>query len=92
VYWPELKVVSNMFIRWGWSIINPGNLMVEGDEVVIIDFGSCRWVGESLEGVGTMSESTLLSQRMTFLYAPEEIRIWLGDGSRLFLFDTDNQE
>lgn len=32
--------------------INPSNIMLDGDRAVIIDFGSCRKVGQSLEGVG----------------------------------------
>jgi serine/threonine protein kinase len=36
--------------------INPSNLMLDGNEPVIIDFGSCRRKGASLEGVGRTYE------------------------------------
>jgi serine/threonine protein kinase len=59
--------------------INPSNIMFDGDELVIIDLGSCRSIGEG-RGGGTYEwcdEKVQLS--------PEndsnalEIRIWLGD-------------
>jgi len=70
--------------------INPSNIMLDGDEAVIIDFGSCRRVGESLEGAGRTYEwydeqvKTALPQND--LDALEEIRIWLGDESKPFQF------
>lgn len=60
--------------------INPSNVMLNGDEVVIIDLGSCRWVGESLEGVGRTYEwydagvGTALPQNDHD--ALEEMRTW----------------
>ncbi|KXH28617.1 serine/threonine-protein kinase [Colletotrichum nymphaeae SA-01] len=36
--------------------INPSNIMIDGDEWVIIDFGSCRKLEESLVGVGRTYE------------------------------------
>lgn len=50
--------------------VNPSNIMLDWDEAVIIDFGSCRRVGESLEGVliaimsGTTIEPAPLFRRM----------------------------
>ncbi|KAK3377029.1 kinase-like domain-containing protein [Lasiosphaeria ovina] len=72
---------------------NPSNIMLDGSgNAVIIDFGPCRRVGESLEGVGRTYEwydekiETALPQND--LDALEEIRIWLGDDdSKLFQFD-----
>lgn len=70
--------------------INPSNIMLDGDEAVIIDFGSCRRAGESLEGAGRTYEwydeevDTALPQND--LDALEEIRIWLGDSSKPFQF------
>ncbi|KAL2190332.1 hypothetical protein L209DRAFT_770246 [Thermothelomyces heterothallicus CBS 203.75] len=70
--------------------INPSNIMLDGDEAVIIAFGSCRPAGESLEGVGRTYEwydeqvETALPQND--LDALEEIRIWLGDNSKPFQF------
>ncbi|AEO56661.1 hypothetical protein MYCTH_2109153 [Thermothelomyces thermophilus ATCC 42464] len=70
--------------------INPSNIMLDGDKAVIIDFGSCRRAGESLEGAGRTYEwydeqvETALPQND--LDALEEIRIWLGDDSKPFQF------
>ncbi|KAK4039984.1 hypothetical protein C8A01DRAFT_36034 [Parachaetomium inaequale] len=73
--------------------INPSNIMLGygGDEAVIIDFGSCRRVGESLEKAGRTYEwhdeqvETALPQND--LDALKEIRVWLGDDSEPFQFD-----
>jgi serine/threonine protein kinase len=73
--------------------INPSNIMLGygGGEAVIIDFGSCTRVGESLEGTGRTYEwydeqvETALPQND--LDALKEIRIWLGDDSGPFQFD-----
>jgi serine/threonine protein kinase len=73
--------------------INPSNIMLGygGGEAVIIDFGSCTRVGESLEGAGRTYEwydeqvETALPQND--LDALKEIRIWLGDDSGPFQFD-----
>jgi serine/threonine protein kinase len=70
--------------------INPMNIMLDGDKAVIIDFGSCRRVGESLEDVGRTYEwydgeaKTALPQND--LDALEEICIWLGKDSKPFKF------
>ncbi|KAJ5159178.1 uncharacterized protein N7500_008829 [Penicillium coprophilum] len=70
--------------------INPSNIMLDGDGLVIIDFGSCRPIGESMEGSGGTyewyDEKTQLSLPENDLNALEEIRIWLGDDSRDFQF------
>ena len=36
--------------------INPSNIMIDEDRAIIIDFGSCRKLGESLENVGRTYE------------------------------------
>lgn len=36
--------------------INPSNIMIDGDRAIIIDFGSCRKIGESLKDVGRTYE------------------------------------
>ena len=70
--------------------INPSNIMLDGDQAVIIDFGSCRPVGESLQDVGRTyewyDETVEQSIPENDLRALEEIRIWLGDMSREFQF------
>lgn len=70
--------------------INPSNIMFKGGELVIIDFGSCRSIGESMEGSGGTyewcDETVKLSLPENDLNALEEIRIWLGDDSRDFQF------
>ncbi|KAJ5185973.1 hypothetical protein N7491_006156 [Penicillium cf. griseofulvum] len=61
--------------------INPSNIMFDGDELVIIDFGSCRSIGES-KGFGTYEwydEKVQLSLPENDLNGLKEIRIWLGD-------------
>ncbi|KAK4866235.1 hypothetical protein LT330_008576 [Penicillium expansum] len=72
--------------------INPSNIMFDGDELVIIDFGSCRPIGDSIEGSGGTYEwcdqKVQLSLPGNDLNALEEIRIWLGDDSRDFQFEV----
>lgn len=64
--------------------INPSNIMVDGDDWVIIDYGSCRKVGESLVGVGRTyewyDEATQSSRPDNDLNALLEIRTWLRGG------------
>jgi hypothetical protein len=66
--------------------------MVADDRAVIIDFGSCRKIGESLENVGRTyewyDEKIQQSLPENDLAALEEIRIWLGLSSRDFQFDV----
>ncbi|KAM7191157.1 Protein kinase-like domain containing protein [Rhypophila sp. PSN 637] len=71
--------------------INPSNIMLDGEMAVIIDFDSCRRIGESLEDVGRTYEwydeqvKTALPQND--LDALEEIRLWLGiDPRKQFQF------
>ena len=70
--------------------INPRNIMFNGDKAVIIDFDSCRRIGEDLENVGRTyewyDEATKLSAIENDLSALEEIRRWLGDDSMEFQF------
>ncbi|OQE13352.1 hypothetical protein PENFLA_c049G09928 [Penicillium flavigenum] len=72
--------------------LNPSNIMVADDRAVIIDFGSCRKIGESLEDVGRTyewyDEKIQQSLPENDLTALEEIRIWLGLSSRDFQFDV----
>lgn len=71
--------------------INPSNIMLDGDRAIIIEFGSCRKLGQSLEGVGRTyewyDEQVQQSSFENDLNALEEICIWLGDDSREFQFD-----
>lgn len=71
--------------------INPSNIMLDGEEAIIIDFDSCRRQGESLENVGRTyewyDEKVRVSLPQNDLDALEEIRIWLGDDSKAFQFD-----
>ncbi|KAK3303646.1 uncharacterized protein B0T15DRAFT_486996 [Chaetomium strumarium] len=68
--------------------INPSNIMLDGNKAVIIDFGSCRRIGASLEGAGRTYEWYDERVKTAFpqndLDALEEIRIWLGDNSTPF--------
>jgi serine/threonine protein kinase len=70
--------------------INPSNIMIDGDRAIIIDFGSCRKIGESLKDVGRTyewyDEEVQQSLPENDLKALEEIRIWLGVGSSEFQF------
>ncbi|KAJ5477764.1 hypothetical protein N7530_003273 [Penicillium desertorum] len=72
--------------------LNPSNIMVADGRAVIIDFGSCRKIGESLENVGRTyewyDEKIQQSLPENDLAALEEIRIWLGLSSRDFQFDV----
>lgn len=69
--------------------INPSNVMIDEstdkDTSIIIDFDSCRPVGESLEEVGRTfewyDESVQLSLPSNDLDARYEIREWLSDNS-----------
>jgi serine/threonine protein kinase len=71
--------------------INPSNIMLDGNGPAIIDFGSCRRKGESLEGVGRTyewyDEGVQISLPQNDLDALKEIRTWLGDDSEAFQFD-----
>lgn len=71
--------------------INPSNIMVDGDNPIIIDFGSCRPLGECLEGVGRTyewyDEKVQQSVPDNDLHALKEIRIWLGEDPQDFQFD-----
>ena len=72
--------------------INPSNIMINNHRAIIIDFGSCRRLGESLEDVGRTyewyDEKIQHSLFENDLNALEEIRIWLGISSRVFQFDA----
>ncbi|KAF2425534.1 hypothetical protein EJ08DRAFT_689346 [Tothia fuscella] len=64
--------------------INPSNIMLLHDDTpVIIDFDSCRQIGESLEGVGRTyewyDEDVQTSPPSNDLDALREIREWLSD-------------
>ncbi|KAJ5885106.1 hypothetical protein N7495_009616 [Penicillium taxi] len=71
--------------------INPSNMMIENDRAIIIDFRSCRKLGESLEDVGRTYEWYMEKLQQSFLEndfnALEEILIWLGVSSKEFQFD-----
>ncbi|KAJ5935308.1 hypothetical protein N7466_004855 [Penicillium verhagenii] len=70
--------------------INPSNIMIDDDRAIIIDFGSCRKIGESLEDVGRTYEwydgEVQQSLPENDLKALKEIRIWLGVDSSEFQF------
>ncbi|KGO77390.1 hypothetical protein PITC_047630 [Penicillium italicum] len=72
--------------------INPSNIMIDNRRAIIIDFGSCRRLGESLEDAGRTyewyDEKVQHSLFENDLNALEEIRIWLGTSSRAFQFDA----
>ncbi|PNS17782.1 Serine/threonine-protein kinase SMU1 [Sphaceloma murrayae] len=63
--------------------LNPGNIMVdENDEVYVIDFGSCREVGQGLITAGTRGwiyEEFTTSESCHDLIALDKIRAWLGE-------------
>lgn len=88
----EIKSALNHLHALGFvhNDINPTNIMLDGDKAVIIDFGSCKRVWESLEDTGRTYEwydeevNTALPQND--LDAWEEIRIWLGASSKPFQF------
>lgn len=71
--------------------INPSNILMDGDHPFIIDLGSCRPIGESLDGVSRTyewsDEEVEQSLPENDLNALKEIRIWLGGCSDAFLFD-----
>lgn len=70
--------------------INPSNVMIDGDRAIIIDFGSCRKLGDSLKNVGRTYEwydkNVQESLPENDLAALEEIRIWISGGSEEFQF------
>ncbi len=72
--------------------INPANIMFEKDGTpVIIDFGSCRAIGQNLEGVGRTYEwyddSVQQSVPTNDWDAIHEIREWLSDvDNKMFKF------
>ncbi|KAF6806266.1 serine/threonine-protein kinase [Colletotrichum plurivorum] len=61
--------------------LNPSNIMIDGSRWVIIDFGSCRYKGESLDDVGRtyewFDEAVHSSLPQNDLDALREIRNWL---------------
>ncbi|GJC92798.1 serine/threonine-protein kinase [Colletotrichum higginsianum] len=61
--------------------LNPSNIMIDGSTWIIIDFGSCRYKGESLDGVGRtyewFDEAVHSSLPQNDLDALREIRNWL---------------
>lgn len=71
--------------------INPSNIMLDGDTPVIIDFGSCRRVGQNLTEVGRTyewhNERVRVSLRKNDMDALEEMRIWLGQSTKSFMFE-----
>lgn len=64
--------------------------MLHNDTAVIIDFGSCRRQGESLDGVGRTYEwyddNVQVAVPENDLDALDEMRAWLGDESKEFKF------
>lgn len=72
--------------------VNPSNIMRDGDDWVLIDFGSCRRVGESLDYVGRTyewyDEAVKESLPTNDLGALREIRTWL-EGGRPDAFQFD---
>ena len=72
--------------------INPANIMFEENGIpVIIDFGSCRAIGQSLEGVGRTYEWYDRNVKQSIpnndWHALQEIREWLsGSDNRVFRF------
>lgn len=61
--------------------LNLTNIMIDGSKWVIIDFGSCRYKGESLDGIGRTyewsDEAVHRSLPQNDLDALREIRNWL---------------
>jgi len=71
--------------------INPSNIILGDEDIpIIIDFGSCRREGESLNGVRRIyewhDEKASRSLPKNDHDALEEIRIWLGDSPKDFQF------
>lgn len=70
--------------------INPSNIMLCNDTAVIIDFGSCRRQGASLDRVGRTyewyDEDVEIAAPQNDFDALDEIRAWLGDESKEFQF------
>lgn len=77
-------------LGWAHNDINPSNIMLDGDEGVVIDLGSCTRVGESLRGVGRTYEwyddKVEAAVPQNDLDALDEIRTWLGEGAKPFRF------
>ncbi|KAJ5951408.1 uncharacterized protein N7479_009821 [Penicillium vulpinum] len=46
------KDYSVVITEWVYNDINPSTIMFDGDELVAVDFGCCRPIGESTEGFG----------------------------------------
>lgn len=72
--------------------VNPSNIMRDGDDWVLIDFGSCRRMGENLDHVGRTyewyDEAVKESLPTNDLDALREIRTWL-EGGRPDAFQFD---
>ncbi|RCI07917.1 hypothetical protein L249_5886 [Ophiocordyceps polyrhachis-furcata BCC 54312] len=70
--------------------INPSNIMLCNNTAVIIDFGSCRRQGASLDDVGRTyewyDENAKFAAPQNDLNALDEIRAWLGDESKAIQF------
>ncbi|KAK3371019.1 hypothetical protein B0T24DRAFT_705731 [Lasiosphaeria ovina] len=71
--------------------INPSNVMLDGfGEAAIVDFGSCRRVGGSLEGAGRTyewyDERVDTAQLQNNIDALAEMRAWMGGDEKPFLF------
>lgn len=77
-------------LGWAHNDINPSNIMLDGDEGVVIDLGSCTRVGESLRGVGRTyewyDEKVEVAVPQNDIDALDEIRTWLGEGAKPFRF------
>lgn len=77
-------------LGWVHNDVNPSNIMVDGDEGVVVDFGSCTRMGESLRGVGRTYEwyddKVEVAGPQNDFHALEEIRTWLGEGVKPFRF------
>lgn len=77
-------------LGWVHNDVNPSNIMVDGDEGVVVDFGSCTRVGESLRGVGRTYEwyddKVEVAGPQNDFDALDEIRTWLGDAEGPFRF------
>ncbi|KAL4935318.1 hypothetical protein BDV06DRAFT_234434 [Aspergillus oleicola] len=75
--------------------INPANIMIDGDgTLILIDFDSCRYIGESLRNTDTKrthhwhDPSVDLSLEKNDLDAFQDLQIWLaGSADEDFLFD-----
>ena len=65
--------------------LNPYNIMVDDDDdVVVIDFGSCRPFGKRLMSTGTygwIDEEFTTSEKRHDVAALDKIEKWLGDAT-----------